>query len=321
MLDAHQLHVFLVAAEHLNFTAAARQLHMTQPSVSQHIQTLEQRFDAPLFLRSGRQLSLTAAGEALVPLARQMVDLSLNVDELMSSLHGEVHGHLQVGCSTTAGKYVLPFLLASFLRRFPKVQATCQVTARRQAVQDLCDGRVHLALASPSDFPREVEFRRFLSDPVLLIAPVDHPWADAGTVDVDDLKREKFILREQGSGTRAAVDQGLMEVGLSVAELDSILTLGNSEAIALAVQEGVGVGFVSQCVVARLVNEGVKVVSIEGVRMRQDVYIGRHSRQPATVAQAAFWEFATDPHSPLVDELLRVGFREPLMPAENGSRS
>ncbi len=308
MLDAHQVHVFLVAAEHLNFTAAARQLHMTQPSVSQHIQALEQHFGSRLFRRNGRQLTLTAAGEALLPLARQMVNLSLRIDEMMDSLQGEVHGHLRVGCSTTAGKYVLPFLLASFLRRYPRVQATCQVTSRVQAVQDLCEGVVHLALASPSDFSREVEFRKLLSDPVLLIAPLDHPWTHVPSIDVAELEQEAFILRESGSGTYAAVSHGLMGAGVSIVDLPCILTLGNSEAIALAVQEGVGVGFVSQCVVSRLVSGRVRVVPIRDVHMQQDVYIGRHSRRPATVAQTAFWDLVTDADSLLIEELLQVGF-------------
>ena len=133
MLDAHQLNVFLVAAESLNFTVAARELHMTQPSVSQHIRELERHFGTRLFLRLGRRLELTDAGEALVPLAREMSALSIRIDERMESLRGEVYGHLTIGCSTTPGRYLLPGLLASFLRRHPKVEATCQVSSRQRA--------------------------------------------------------------------------------------------------------------------------------------------------------------------------------------------
>lgn len=88
MLDAHQLNVFLTAARTLNFTAAARQLHMTQPSVSQHIQALEQHFDLQLFIRSGRHLRLTDAGEALLPMAQEMVSISQSIDNKMESLKG-----------------------------------------------------------------------------------------------------------------------------------------------------------------------------------------------------------------------------------------
>lgn len=297
MLDAHQLNVFLTAAETMNFTRAARELNMTQPSVSQHIQELEQHFDTRLFVRAGRKLSLTDAGAALLPLAREIVALSIRIDEKMESLKGEVFGHLLVGCSTTPGRYILPGLLASFLQKHPKVEATCHVSSRQRAVELLCEGHLHVALASARDFCRDVEFRKFMSDPVVLIAPRDHPWARQSQIDPGELILADFILREDGSGTRATVAEGLAHLGLSLDRLRTVLTLGSSEAIALAVQEGIGVAFVSQTVVERLVPKRVAPISVRGLSLVQDIYIGRYPRRPATAAQTAFWEFVTDPEN------------------------
>jgi DNA-binding transcriptional LysR family regulator len=310
MLDAHQLNVFLTAAELLNFTAAARQLHMTQPSVSQHIQALEQHFQTELFIRKGRQMVLTDAGEALVPLARRLVDWSVRIDETMESLRGEVYGHLKVGCSTTSGKYVLPFLLTSFMRRHPQVTASCQVKPRHEAVSDLCDGLVHLALASPTEFCSTVEFRRFISDPIRLIAPLDHPWAHRGVIDPDELLDADFIMREEGCGTYEVASNGLAGIGLSVDDLRIVLTLGNAEAIALAVEEGLGVGFVSQIVITRLVSGRVAPIKVRGLSMQQDVYIGRNTSLPGTTAQNAFWDFVTASDNSVLAELSEHGFHE-----------
>jgi len=314
VLDAHQLNVFLTAAETLNFTEAARLLNMTQPSVSQHIQTLEQHFQSPLFIRSGRQLTLSDAGLALMPMARQMVRLSVRIDETMESLHGEVHGHLRVGCSTTSGKYILPFLLAHFLRRHPKVQATCEVAPRAQAVEDLCDGKVHIALASPQEFSRrDVEFRLFFTDPILLIVPNDHPWAVRDEVDPEELLEADFILREEGSGTREVAENALRDIGLELDELNVILTLGNSEAIALAVQERLGIGFVSRFVSKRLVPGGVTAVRVRGLSLQQDVYIAQNTRQQATKAQNAFWQFVTDPENPILQQMAENGLQDMML--------
>ncbi len=312
MLDAHQLNVFLTASGTLNFTAAARQLHMTQPSVSQHIQALEKHFQADLFIRKGRQMILTDAGEALVPLARRLVDWSVRIDETMESLSGEVFGHLKVGCSTTSGKYVLPFLLTSFMRRHPQVTATCQVTPRRQAVDDLCDGLVHLALASPQDFCSTVEFRNFISDPIQLIAPLNHPWAHRQIIEPEELVEADFIMREEGSGTYDVAAAGMEEIGVPIDRLQTILTLGNSEAIALAVEEGLGVGFVSRIVVTRLVNGRVACIQVRGLEMLQDVYIGRNTSLPGTKAQNAFWDFVTDHTNPVMMDLSKHGFEHVL---------
>lgn len=308
MLDAHQLNVFLTAAETLNFTAAARQLHMTQPSVSQHIQALEQHFQTQLFIRQGRKMTLTDAGVALVPLARRMVDWSVRIDETMESLRGQVFGHLKVGYSTTAGKYILPFLLTSFMREHPQVTATCQIAPRRQAVQDLCEGLIHLALASPTEFCSTVEFHKFITDPVRLIAPINHPWAKREVINPKELKTADFIMREEDSGTFEVAARGLAEIGVHIDRLSTMLTMGSSEAIALAVEEGLGVGFVSQIVVNRLVPGRVACIEVHGLEMNQDVYIGRNQILPGSTAQNAFWEFVTDTVSPALLELACHGF-------------
>ncbi len=293
MLDTHQLHVFLVAADTLSFTEAARRLHMSQPSVSQHIQTLERHFDKELFARSGRNIILTDAGRALLPLARDIVNRSVNIEETMRSLDGEIHGHLLVGCSTTPGKYILPHLLARFHRRYPRVKVSCHVTPQEQAVKMLCASEIHFSMASaPYLTCRDVEFCRYTTDAVVLIAPIDHPWARRGVIEPEELREGVFILREPGSGTMATVYDGLVAVGISPDELETLLVLGNPEAIALAVQEGLGVGFVSSIVVDKLVQDGVAAVNVRGLKLERDIFIGRYTNRPMTGAQAAFWDFA-----------------------------
>ncbi len=315
VLDSHQMNVFLTAAETLNFTAAARRLHMTQPSVSQHIQALEQHFRTELFVRKGRRMVLTDAGEALVPLARRMVDWSLRIDETMESLQGEVYGHLKVGCSTTAGKYVLPMLLTAFMRMHPQVTAACQVLARRQAVEDLGKGLIHFALASPHEYFGPVEFQSCFSDPIRLIAPLTHPWALRGEIEPHELLEADFILREEGSGTLDVAGKGLSDVGIPIDRLRTILTLGNSEAIALAVEEGLGVGFVSQTVISRLVNERIASIQVKGLNLAQEISLGRNTMIPGTTAQNAFWEFASNSESPTIQQLTASGMHGSLIPA------
>lgn len=292
MLDTHQLNVFLAAADTLNFTQAARLLHMSQPSVSQHIQSLELTFGQELFVRAGRHIELTDAGLALVPLAREMVERSVMIEETMKSLRGEIHGHLRVGCSTTPGKYILPQLLATFHQRYPQVRMSCQVTSQSNAIELLCDGEVHVAMVSqPHLTCSTAESRQFMVDPVHLIVSLDHPWAYRNEIEPDELFEASFILREEDSGTYNAVADALAEQDINIQELRTLLTLGSSEAIALAVQEGIGVGFVSQIVITRLVPDEVAVVPVRGLKIFREIHIGCQTRKPATKAQAAFWSF------------------------------
>ena len=292
MLDTHQLNVFLVASETLNFTQAARLLHMSQPSVSQHIQTLEQSLGHPLFVRLGRRIELTDAGAELVPLARDMVRRSIQIEETMKSLEGEVHGHLLVGCSTTPGKYILPQLLAKFHHQNPRVRVSCTVAAQGEVFRMLCDGEVHVALISePYMSSHDVETRIFMTDPMTLIAPLHHPWAMRGEIDPEELIDGDFIFREEGSGTETTVRRALAEAGVATEALKTLLVLGSSEAIALSVQEGIGVGFVSNIVITKLVEGRVARIRARGLEIERDIYIGTNIRRPATVAQAVFWDF------------------------------
>lgn len=292
MLDVHQLNVFLASAETLNFTRAAKQLHMTQPSVSQHIQALERHFSMPLFIRNGRNLELTDAGMALLPLAREAVGLSVRIDETMESLKGNIYGHLVVGCSTTPGKYILPMLLARFHNTYPRVRVTCRVSPQVDSLRSLAEGEAHFALFSlDQDTYPDLEVVPFFCDPIVLIAPLDHPWALRGEIEPQELLTGDFILREPESGTVNAVREALAEHDLSITDLHVIITLGNAEAIAMAVQEGIGVGFVSKMVVDRMAHGKVAEINLRGMNICRQIYIGRNARRPATGAQTAFWGF------------------------------
>lgn len=295
MLDPNLLLIFLTAAETLNFSRAAERLHLTQPSITQRMRSLERQLGSPLFIRRGNHLELTEAGQALVPLARQMVAVAMRTEEVMESISGELAGQLILGCSTTPGKYLLPVLLADFMQRYPRVQAVCNVGSRMQALEALEQGRVHLAMTSAIDNLSEaLEFRHFYRDAVSLIVPLGHRWALTGEIIPEELRQERFILREETAGTFCAVRTGLSRLGLRIDDLNTILTLGNSEAIAISVQQGLGVGFVSDIVVRRIAEDKVRRVRVRGLELHQDIYLCRHRLRPSLRLQSAFWNFALE---------------------------
>jgi DNA-binding transcriptional LysR family regulator len=215
----------------------------------------------------------------------------------MDTLKEEVHGHLWIACSTTPGKYILPSLMAEFLKRHPKVNATISVTSRNTAMNWLNEGKAQIMLSSIYAYHNDIEFHKFISEPIVLIVPRNHPWAKRGSIELDELRKVNMIMREESSGTYSVVRDGLAQHGFDVGELRRVLTLGNSEAIAFAVQEGVGVGFVSMLVARRIVCDQVAAVKINGLELAQDIYLGQHRRLPSTPAQVAFWKMAIDEQS------------------------
>jgi len=298
MLNVYELNIFLVSAETENFSQAARQLNLTQPAVSMQVQALEKQLGVQLFHRVGRTLSLTEQGKALIPLARDMVNRAIHIEEEIESLKGEVVGHLKIGCSTTTGKYFLPHLAARFRQRHPRVQMTIINHGRDRVLDELCDGSVQLAVVSSQPTVKDNEYRHFLTDHVILIVPANHPWAKRDVIAPEELRGVDFILRDPESGTRLETEVALMGAGLSTDDLNVVLELGNSEAVSMAVEEGMGLAFVSRLVAQRGIELGrIKEVRVAGLTFEREVYIVYSHRHPATRAQAEFWEFVQEPEN------------------------
>ena len=304
MLDVYELKVFLVAAETENFSEAARQLNLTQPAVSMQIRSLEKKLGVDLFFRAGRSLALTEQGKVLMVMARDMVNHAIQIEEEIESLKGEVVGHLKIGCSTATGKYFLPHLAARFRRCYPAVQMTIYNHSRDVVINELCEGAVKLIVVSAPPACRDVEYRHFFTDHVVLVVPIDHPWAERDIISVEELREADFILRDQQSGTREEVEQVLKGVGLSVTDLNVVMEIGNSEAISMAVEEGIGAAFVSRTVAKRGIELGkIKEVSVAGLSLKREVFIAHSLRYPATRAQSEFWDFVQKPENETLLEL------------------
>jgi DNA-binding transcriptional LysR family regulator len=296
MLSLSEIRVFLIAAETENFSETARRVGISQPAVSMQIRSLEEQLGVDLFHRSGRSVALTDAGEALIPLARDLIHRAISVQEAMASMVGEVVGLLKFVCTTTAGKYVLPRLLARFQEAHPRVEMACLVVPRAVALARLSEGEAHIGLASVLETMRGLEYRPFMTDRVALITPPDHPWATRGRpVLPEELPTERFISREDTSGTAFAVREALAWHDLTPEDLPNSMTLGNSEAIRMAVQEGLGLGFVSTLVASEAVESGnLAIVPVEGMEVTTTLYMIRNPGVPRTTASTAFWDFSFD---------------------------
>ncbi|MCP4453621.1 MAG: LysR family transcriptional regulator [Planctomycetes bacterium] len=290
MLNVHQLNVFVTAADTLNFTQTAKRLHLTQSSVSQHIKSLEGQLDVSLFVRKGRTLEVTDEGRVLLPMARDLVDGSIRATERMESIKKEIHGHLIIGCNTATGKYILPTLLAGFSEVYPQVRFTCQVLPQDLTLKRLAEGDIHFAFTNASHVNEgTAEFQLYFQEPVVLIASPSHPWSERESIAPGELTDERFIMREPRSGTYSNVRLGLNELGVDIEKLNVLVEMGTSEAIALAVQQELGVGFVSRMIVDKICHDKVCTVTVQGLNVHQKIYFGRQIVQPVTGAQVAFW--------------------------------
>lgn len=296
MIDLTRLKAFIFSAETLSFSEASKQLHLTQPTISHHIKTLEQTLGVDLFLRNGNQLELTEAGRMLIPWARKLIRQSNEIKDLMGSIQQGAVGHLRIACSTASGKYVLPHLAARFRRQFPEVQISILPCAAAQMVTKLLENEAHLGLISSEMVDESMESQTLYVDTIQLLVPADHPFTRQEKVYPADIISENIISREPGSGTRKVVLSELAKHDISYDDLNIFLQLGNAEGIVQMVAAGYGIAFVSELIANEaLAAHKVTVVKVEEMTLLRRVFLVRKAIQNPLRVTEAFWTFVNDP--------------------------
>ncbi len=299
MLDLHVINIFLTVVETGSFSEAGRKLNLTQPAISQAIQHLERQFGAQLFIRQGRTIRLTEAGQMLQGFGRELITNANRVEEMMYSLQGTVVGEMTIACSTTSGKYLLPGLIARFRQRYPQLRINVAINSREVVFKRLTSGDIPMGVTSKIIEHSDLEYLEFYTDEVILIVPASHLWAKFRRVYPDDLLEAPLILREENAGTREVLLDGLRQHDILPDLLNVVMTLGNAEAIEMAVEEGIGISFVSRLAAARGLELGrIVEVKVEGMTLQRNLYMVRNRRFPPTRAQAEFWAFVkSEQHS------------------------
>jgi DNA-binding transcriptional LysR family regulator len=297
MLNPYELQVFLAAAEVESFSAAARRLHLTQSAVSQQIHSLEQQLQVELFHREGPRISLTEDGRALMPMAREYVHLMARIEESMAARRGVVTGQLTIGCTSTPGKYTLPWLVGSFCQEYPQVKIAVEVIKRSDLVQKLEQQAIDFGIMSGQVEHPDLIFDEFMQDDLVLIVPAQHPFARLEVVSPEQIKGQTVILREEAAGTRVALLEGLEQSGVKLDDLKvARIELGAAESIISAVEAGWGISWVSMVAAQRAVEVGkIRLVEVEGLSLRRMIYLVRHRQHASTQAHIKFYEFISSP--------------------------
>jgi len=304
MVELSELKVFLAAAEERSFSKAATRLHLSQSAVSQTIQALEKSFGVDLFVRHGRSVWLSEAGQALLPMAKEVIGSSRLMEEAMNNIQSQIVGELNIGCSTTAGKYLLPNLVASFRRDYPAVRVRINILSRDQVSTRILDESLPIGVVSKRIEHHDIEHQPLFEDRVILIVPPHHPWVKFGRALPSDLIDQPLIMRENHAGTSEVLFEGLAQHGVNSDMLNIVLEIGSSEAIEVAVEEGNGIAFVSELAAARgLVMGRIKKVEIEGLQLHRTVYLTRNLRCAPSRAQDRFWSFALDQREQIAQQI------------------
>jgi DNA-binding transcriptional LysR family regulator len=296
LIDLLKIESFLHAAESLSFSEAAKQMHLSQPTISHHIKALEGAFGVELFDRTGAGLHLTEAGRLLLPWARRLIRETLEMQEMMASLQEKIIGELRIACSTTAGKYILPQMAARFHDRYPWVNITILSCTPEHVVPRLLEAEANLGVLSREAFEPGLESQEFFTDHIVFILPAGHPWAHRPYIEPAELLNIPVILREPTSGTRRVLLQELGKHDIHLDNLEVFLELGNAEAIVETVAAGFGSSFVSRLSVVSALELGKVVeVPVLDLALQRKIYMVRRALVHPNRPQEVFWGYIHDP--------------------------
>ena len=267
MIENFRIRVFRSVARHLSFSRAAEELLLTQPAVTQQIKALEDEFGVPLFDRGGGRISLTPGGMALLPFADKMKVLSEQAVAAVGDAYGQQAGELVLGASQTIAQYLLPNLVATFLKHHPKVSPTLRSGNSDAMLEALLAHEIQLALIEGPEQRKDLRIEPFMEDHMVLVVPAGHEWADH-ELETGDLCREKLLMREFGSGSRRVVEQALAAAGIKGKDLHTGLEFDSNEGLLSAVEAGLGVTFVSRWAVRNQLSLGtLRLARIRGLKL------------------------------------------------------
>lgn len=236
-----QLAVFAEIARSENVSHAARVLNLSQSAASTAMSELERQFDLQLFDRVGKRLHLNDRGRKLLPLALELLDRAA---EFESMLRGDASmGDLRIGATLTIGNYLATLIVAEFLQRHPQSRVELHVYNTATVVERIVDHRIDLGMIEGECHAPEIEVEPWIEDELVVFCAPGHRFASGGAVSLDEIADEPWILREQGSGTREALDHALWRLG---AHVNVRFELEHTEAIKRAVEFGLGLGCISR---------------------------------------------------------------------------
>ncbi|RMG12226.1 MAG: LysR family transcriptional regulator [Cyanobacteria bacterium J055] len=243
-----QLRILKAIAAEGSFKRAADSLYVSQPAVSLQVQNLERQLDVPLFDRGGRRAQLTEAGHLLLTYGEKILTLCQETCRAIEDLQNLQGGTLIVGASQTTGTYLLPRTIGLFRQRYPDVAVQLHVHSTRRTSWSVANGQVDLAIVGgeiPSQLQDSLRILPYAEDELALILPIDHPFAEAPSVQKDDLYQLPFIALDSQSTIRKVIDRVLTRCDIDPRRLKIEMELNSIEAIKNAVQSGLGAAFVS----------------------------------------------------------------------------
>jgi DNA-binding transcriptional LysR family regulator len=277
-IDFRHLETFCRVAELKSFSKAADDLFLTQPTVSGHILSLEQSLSLRLFDRTSREVRLTKAGEIFLKYALKILSSRKDLLNALSEFSLGIKGELSLGASTIPGEYLLPKLMGDFKKEHPHFVISLKIADTKEIVQYVLQDNVEFGIIGAKMNHPSLHYEKYEVDEIIVVAPPDHPLIRKRRVTVEELLKEPWIIREDGSGTQMAVEKALRKKGKSLKQFNVVMEMGSTSSVKGGVKAKLGLAFLSQRATEEELDQGFLFrIDVEGIEpIVRQIYIVYH---------------------------------------------
>ena len=285
-MEIRKLDAFCNVVELKSFTRAAEVMLLSQPTVSEHIRSLERELDQKLLDRLGREVETTPVGRLLYKYAQEILQTQSEAIQAIGQFGGKLIGRIKIGCSTIPGTYILPGLIGRFRLEHPSIKATLRINGSRIIAGKVVSGEHELGVVGAKWNESGLTWTTIFSDELTIAVHPEHPWVLRKSIPLDDIAQEPFIMRERDSGTRKVFARILEKNGLKENSLQEVAEISSTAAVKEAVKEGIGISILSRRAVIDDVNCGRLVaLAVKGHKLQRPFYlIQRKNKELSPVA-------------------------------------
>jgi DNA-binding transcriptional LysR family regulator len=277
-IDFRHLETFCRVAGLKSFSKAADDLFLTQPTVSGHILSLEQSLSLRLFDRTSREARLTKAGEVFLEYALKILSFRKELLNALSEFSRGIRGELSLGASTIPGEYLLPKLMGDFKKEHPHFIISLKIADTKEIIQYILQDNVEFGIIGAKLNYPSLHYEKFEMDEIIVVAPSDHPLTRKKRVNLEELLREPWIIREEGSGTQMAVEKAIRKKGKSLKQFHVAIEMGSTSSVKEGVKARLGLAFISGKATEEEIRQGfLSRIDVEGIEpIFRQIYIVSH---------------------------------------------
>lgn len=270
-MDFKQLETFVEIAKHKSFSKAAKELFLTQPTISTHIQNLEKELGTILINRNNKNISLTKAGEILYNHSLEILNSRKKALYSLGEYQGKIEGVIEIAASSIPESYILPQLLKSFNTSFPHVKFIISHYDSQDAIEEILNEKIQFGFVGAKIPNSQIEYIDLINDELVLITPNNYSIpTNNGYIDIEYVKDEKFIMRKEGSGTKKLIVSELKKNNIDLNDLDIVAYVESTEAIKEMVRAEVGLSIVSNKSIMDEVSFGIlKSYKIKNLNLKR----------------------------------------------------